>query len=254
MSTTVEVPKKVLDKLPRPKKGFEVTVDRSGNQSGHPHDIYISTVSGSSILCGCVDWLDVGCGWHLDFPWEQDREKELMKGVNVVGIDPDWQAIARHRSITRRTVGSVERLPFIDRCFDMVTANVVVEHLKYPSLAFSEMFRVLRAGGCLVFRTPSARGYFVRIARVLPQGLKVHLATGIIENRDPEDIYPAHYRANTTELIAEICRIVGFRKLEITVTRARGVLGKFPRLQRVERSVMAAFRFTEGNLIVRAWK
>jgi ubiquinone/menaquinone biosynthesis C-methylase UbiE len=177
-----------------------------------------------------------------------------MRGVNVVGVDPDWQAIARHRTITNRAVGFVERLPFADHCFDIVTANVVVEHLKYPSLAFSEMFRVLRAGGCLIFRTPSARSYFVRIARILPQGLKVRLATGIIENRHPADIYPAHYRANTTELIAEICRIVGFRKLEVTVTRARGVLAKLPKVRQLERLVMAAFGFTEGNLIVRAWK
>ncbi len=250
----VEGQRTSFGKLASRKREFEVVEHRNTDHSRHPHDIYISTVSGSLEMCECADWLDVGCGWHLDFPWELDRERALMKGVNVVGIDPDWQAIARHRTITSRTVGFVERLPFADQCFDMLTANVVVEHLKYPSLAFSEMFRVLRAGGCLVFRTPSAHSYFVRIARMLPQGLKVRLATGVIENRNPADIYPAHYRANTTELIAEICKIVGFRKLEITVTRARGVLAKLPKVREVERSVMAALGFSEGNLIGRAWK
>jgi ubiquinone/menaquinone biosynthesis C-methylase UbiE len=238
---------------PSLKPGFELIVHKSTDLSRHPHDVYISTIFRRLEHCGYADWLDVGCGWHLDFPWEQEREKEMMKTANVVGIDPDWQAVARHRTIRKRSVGFVEQLPFVDRSFDMVTANVVVEHLKYPSLAFSEIFRVLRVGGCFVFRTPSARSYFVTFARLLPQALKVPLAR-IIESREPADIYPAHYRANTTEVIVEICKIVGFSKLEVTVTRAQGVLSKLPRLRRVERALMAALGFTEGNLIVEAWR
>jgi SAM-dependent methyltransferase len=239
------------DNLPSPKQSFEVVVHRSVDHSRHPHDIYISTVSRSLELGGCVNWLDVGCGWHLDFPWEPEREKLMMSRANVVGIDPDWKAVSRHRTITRRTVGFVEQLPFLDGSFDIVTANVVVEHLEYPLPAFSEIFRVLKVGGCFIFRTPSARNYIVSIARLIPRRLKVWLA-GLIESRRPEDVYPAHYRANTTEMIGEICEIVGFRQVEITITRARGVLAKFPNLRKMERAVMATLGFTEGNLIAEA--
>jgi ubiquinone/menaquinone biosynthesis C-methylase UbiE len=237
-----------------PGPAFEMLVDRSTDLIRHPHDWYISLISRRLETCAYADWLDVGCGWHLDFAWELEREEAMVKKARVVGIDPDWQAVARHRTIAKRTVGFVERLPFRDQCFDMVTANVVVEHLKYPALAFTEIFRVLRSGGCFIFRTPSARSYFVAIARLLPQSLKVWLASKVIQDREPADIYPAHYRANTTVMIGEICKLAGFRKLEITVTRAQGVLGKLPILRRAERATMAALGFTEGNLIVQVWR
>lgn len=233
---------------------FEVAVERLTDISHHPHDLYISMIARQLHQCAHAGWLDVGCGWRLDFPWEFEREKEMTKGANIVGIDPDWQAVTRHRTILKKTVGLVEGLPFADGSFDIVTANVVVEHLEFPSLAFSEIFRVLRLGGSFIFRTPSAKSYFVKIARVLPQSLKVRLATGIIENRQAADVYRAYYRANTSETITEISRLAGFRKLEIVVTRARGVLNKLPRLRRVERALMEGLGFTEGNLIVRVSK
>ncbi len=253
MPTLMDAPNSSLRRS-QMSRALDLLIERSDDLSKHPHDVYISRIADQLKRSECSDWLDVGCGWHMDFPWEAAREKRLVSRANVVGIDPDWQAVARHRTISRRTVGFVERLPFADRCFNLVTANVVVEHLEYPSLAFAEIFRVLRAGGCFLFRTPSARSYFVKIARLLPQGLKVRLASGVIQDRDPVDIYPAHYRANTTESIAEICAASDFRKLEILITRAQGVLGKLPKLRHVERSIMAALGFTEGNLIVQAWK
>jgi ubiquinone/menaquinone biosynthesis C-methylase UbiE len=220
----------------------------------HPHDLFVSVVEQRLRQTKHPDWLDVGCGWHFDWRWEPEREKAMLSRANVVGLDPDWQALSRHRTITHRTVGKVETLPFASGSFDLVTANVVVEHLKYPSLAFAEVFRVLRSGGAFVFRTPSARSYFVRIARRLPQGLKVWLASKVIENRDPADIYPAHYRANTPEVIQEICRLIGFRKVNVTVTKARGILSKVPSMARLERAGSSMLRITEGNLIVESCK
>jgi ubiquinone/menaquinone biosynthesis C-methylase UbiE len=216
----------------------------------HPHDVFIAAVTDCLHQWERPDWLDVGCGWHFDWQWQQQREQATLSKANVVGLDPDWQAVSRHRTITRRIVGLVETLPFCSASFDLVTANVVVEHLEYPVLAFSEIFRVLRPGGCFLFRTPSARSYFVRIAQRLPQGLKVFLASKVIESREPADIYPAHYRANTPETIEAICKLVGFRKITVTITRARGILGKAPALARVERKAASLFGATEGNLIV----
>lgn len=220
----------------------------------HPHELFISVVSNRLDHSKQPDWLDVGCGWHFDWHWEQKREESLLSRANVVGIDPDWRALARHRTITRRIVGQVESLPFASGSFDLVTANVVLEHLECPELAFREVFRVLRPGGYFLFRTPSARSYFVRIARVLPQRFKVWLASGVIENRDRADIYPALYRANTPEVIENLCRSVGFQNLSVTITKARGILGKVPALAGIERRAASLLGMTQGNLIVEIQK
>jgi ubiquinone/menaquinone biosynthesis C-methylase UbiE len=251
----------VLESLKSPSLGADssesdgmLVVRATNDISRHPHEVYLSMIERRLNRQVYPDWLDVGCGWHFDWPWEMEREKALLSHARVVGMDPDWQAIVRHRTIGNRTVGLVERLPFASSRFDLVTANVVVEHLKYPSLAFAEIFRVLKDGGSFVFRTPSARSYFVKIARWLPQSVKLWLATRALEHRNSEDVYPAHYRANTAEVVGDICQVVGFRRVEVTITRARGFLNKVPMLARVERAGAAALRMTEGNLIVEARK
>jgi ubiquinone/menaquinone biosynthesis C-methylase UbiE len=236
------------------EKGCPLVVRAHDNIALHPHDLYISMIANRLQQSTRPDWLDVGCGWHFDWRWEQEREKAILSMANIVGLDPDWQAVSRHRTITKRTVGTVEALPFASGSFDMVTANVVVEHLKYPALAFAEIFRVLRSGGWFVFRTPSARSYFVRIAQRLPQALKVWLASRVIEKRDPADIYAAHYRANTSEVIQEICRLIGFREVNVIVTKARGIFSRAPALARMERAGSSMLGITEGNLIVEVCK
>lgn len=233
---------------------FEPTIAPTVEVDEHPHEVFIAKVTQRLDQWARADWLDVGCGWHFDWWWELEREKALIGRAHLVGLDPDWRAIARHRTIINRTVGTIETLPFADESFDMVTANAVVEHLKYPSLAFAEVFRVLRRGGFLVFRTPSAHSYFVRIARRLPQSLKVWLATGVIQKRKVEDVYPAYYRANTSEIIREICKIIGFRRVAVTTTKARGILARAPALARVERRMASLVGMTEGNLIVEVLK
>ena len=234
--------------------GFAVRVSKTDDSSIHPHDLYISRLSDYVQRNARVEWLDVGCGWHCDWPWALEREKLLVRAANIFGLDPDWQAIVRHRTIRKRVVGVIERLPYAGNSFDLVSANVVVEHLRRPHAAFAEVFRVLRPDGVFLFRTPSARSFFVRIARRLPQGLKRWLASRVIERRKVEDIYPAHYLANTPEIIEEICERVGFRQVSVTITRARGVFGRFPRLHRVESFLTTKLSSSEGTLLVEAQK
>lgn len=246
----------IADASPAPAKPEPpaVAVSHTDDLQVHAHDRFISAVGGFLKQHPQSQWLDVGCGWHFDWRWEEQRERSLLSQARVVGLDPDWQAVARHRSIEKRTVGIVERLPFADGVFDLVTANVVVEHLKHPALAFSEVFRVLAPGGVFIFRTPSARSHFVRVARLLPQRLKTWLAAGIVDDRSPEDVYPAHYLANTAEEVSELCKMLGFRRTRILVTRAQGAFGKVPALAKLERGAAAAFGMTEGNLLVEAEK
>ena len=245
---TVETPAIQEPELPT------FAVSTSHDIQVHAHDQFIWMVRDFLQGHAQAGWLDVGCGWHFDWRWEEQRERDLLRLARVVGLDPDWQAVARHRSIEKRTVGIVERLPFADESFDLVTANVVVEHLEHPALAFAEIFRVLRPGGVFLFRTPSAHSHFVRIARLLPQRIKVWLAAGILEDRSAEDVYPAHYLANTTEDVRRLCKMTGFCNTRVLITRARGALTKVPLLAQLERSIAAMFGMTEGNLIVQATK
>ena len=50
---------------------------------------------------------------------------------------------------------NVERLPYADACFDLVTCTEVVEHLEHYRQTIREIYRVLKPGGTLVVTTPN---------------------------------------------------------------------------------------------------
>lgn len=107
------------------------------------------------------DLLDVGCGVGH---WGQRLATLLAPDTRVVGLDHEpgfLEAAARRaRELGRPqrfeyVEGSVERLPFPDETFDLVTCQTVLMHVADPELALREMLRVTRRGGLLVASEPN---------------------------------------------------------------------------------------------------
>jgi SAM-dependent methyltransferase len=75
------------------------------------------------------------------------------------GVDIDEEAVGycRERGLTDVQVGALEKLPFADASFDLVTALDVVEHLDDDLGALREIGRVLRPGGQLLMTVPAHR-------------------------------------------------------------------------------------------------
>lgn len=154
-------------------------------------------------------WLDVGCGHQLLPPWRLSTERVLIgRSALVVGIDLDFPSLGSHRSISHTCMATASNLPFADGTFDLVTANMVVEHLDDPVTQFSEVRRVLKPGGIFMFHTPNVYGYTTIGARLIPGALKGK-AIKLLEGRDESDVFPAHYRANSENKIRQIARQVG---------------------------------------------
>ncbi|MCI0440652.1 MAG: class I SAM-dependent methyltransferase [Chloroflexi bacterium] len=82
---------------------------------------------------------------------------ETVSPGEVAGIDFAENQIERARasaaekgiSNTRFEVGNVYELPFADNSFDVVFCHTLLEHLKEPHRALSEMYRVLKPGGVI---------------------------------------------------------------------------------------------------------
>lgn len=144
-----------------------------------------------------VDWLDLGCGHRVLPEWRGDAERAIVgRAGSATGIDFDMPSLARHRSLRRLVRGDIASLPFRDASFDLVTANMVVEHLDDPERQFREIGRVLRPGGALLLHTPNALGYPAMVSRFAPDALK-HVLIRLLDSRRSEDVFPTHYRANT---------------------------------------------------------
>jgi SAM-dependent methyltransferase len=132
----------------------------------------------------------------------------------ITGIDPDIPSLRGNSQIRRLVAGNAVQLPFRSESFDLVTANMVFEHLSDPGACLLEVIRVLRPGGRLVFHTPNSRHYLFRIAAMISQGLKERIIQ-VAEARQEADVFPTLYRINRTSTISEMAASTGYELARI---------------------------------------
>jgi 2-polyprenyl-3-methyl-5-hydroxy-6-metoxy-1,4-benzoquinol methylase len=147
-------------------------------------------------------WLDVGCGYQILPIWAmpQDEQAQIVRSVAfLVGVDVD-ERISQHPLLTYRLKALGGALPFKDETFDLVTANMVVEHLEHPDTFLRDVRRVLRPGGRFLFHTPNYLYWLVFLASVTPEAIKKPIVW-FLESRAEDDVFPTHYRINTPHRI-----------------------------------------------------
>ena len=153
-------------------------------------------------------WLDLGCGHQLWPEWIAGQRECADRAAMLVGLDPDAASVRRNSYVHHRVVGL--QLPFRDGAFNLVTANMVFEHLEHPAEVLAEIRRVLSPDGTCVFHTVNARYWQTALGRHLPQFAK-NLLVLLSEGRAEEDVYPTHYRINTPRALDALLPQAGFR-------------------------------------------
>jgi ubiquinone/menaquinone biosynthesis C-methylase UbiE len=93
--------------------------------------------------------LDVGCGTGMNL-------RLLNAYGDVTGLDISAFALdcCRKRGFNHVVVGDIEKLPFENNVFDIITALDVLEHVDVPK-ALAEMYRVLKPRGYNVITVPA---------------------------------------------------------------------------------------------------
>ncbi len=104
--------------------------------------------------------LDIGCGRGL---LTIGIAKKLTSG-KVIGLD-HWKSTLEYNytrqmadyniaiegvgDVAEITDGDAMKLPFENEKFDIITSSLAMHHISEPSLAFKEMWRVLKPGGII---------------------------------------------------------------------------------------------------------
>lgn len=192
----------------------------------------------AALVARASSWLDLGCGHQLLPEWRADAERTLVAQCPVVvGLDYDLPSLARHRSMRLRVRGDASALPFADASFDLVSANMVVEHLSDPVGQFREVRRVLRPGGTFIFHTPNARSWVATIASKLPDPVKRLLAR-TLEGRQAEDVFPTHYLANDEPSIRAAAERSGLEVVSVDFVVSTPTFAVVPVLSMAEAVVL----------------
>jgi SAM-dependent methyltransferase len=163
-------------------------------------------------LSPSTTWLDAGCGRRLLEEDLDPLEDWLADHCGrIIGMDV---SAPTHRNISLLVQGSLYALPFGDSSLDLITCHMVVEHLDDPARAFAEAVRCLRPGGALIVKTPNLLNYGVFgnaiASKVMPEKWRLRLVKSA-DSREPEDIFPVRYRANTMRRLKGLLKGSGLR-------------------------------------------
>ncbi len=178
-------------------------------------------------------WLDAGCGYRILEADLDPLEDWLVAQCHVIGMDI---GIERHRNIKRLVPGSLYDLPFADASLDIVTSNMVFEHLDRPKRAVSEIFRCLRPGGAVIIKTPNLWNYGVSgnaiATKLLPERLRLSIVRAS-DGRAEKDIFPVRYKANTLHKLTRMLTQAG-----LTIHQAQALPQQSPYFHPAEKLLM----------------
>jgi SAM-dependent methyltransferase len=193
-----------------------------------------------------VCWLDAGCGSRLLEDDLDPLENWLVEQcAMIVGMDV---SLGSHRNIRSLVQGSLYAMPFADASFDLITCNMVFEHLNDPARAVAEIARCLGPGGAVVINTPNLLNYSVMgnaiLSKVIPENWRVRLVHGS-DNREPKDIFPVRYRANT---LGRLTRL--FNRYALQVHKAFALPQPHPIFQRTAKIEKLLMKLTPNTRIL----
>ena len=214
----------------------------------HPQVLYGRTLQ--RFVYPGVRWLDVGCGYQVLPFWAmpEEAQRELVRGVAMLaGVDVD-ERIKDHPLLTCRVAGLGGKLPFRDEVFDLVTANMVVEHIEQPEKLLADMCRVLRPGGRFLFHTPNILFWLMFVAWVTPDSIKKPIIWRL-EQRRAEDVFPTRYTLNTPWKIERLAAQAGFEVEEIVMAGSSRIFDRLGPIGWVECLVQKGMAtFLSGRL------
>jgi SAM-dependent methyltransferase len=177
--------------------------------------------------------LDVGAGAHPALAPEHRPPRCVYVGLDFSGEELER---APEGSYARAVVGDVgERLPELERAFDLALSWQVLEHVGDVRSALENVRGYLEPGGAFVFQLSGRYSLPALAQSLVPAPLRPRLAERL-QGRRPEDVFPARYDLCThSELSAALST---WSAAEIT-PRFLGAayLRAVPRLQRLFASV-----------------
>ncbi len=150
--------------------------------------------------------LNAGCG---------TRPRAPVKGscLAVVGVDVEGGG---NPGVDTFVHADLQKLPFKNKSFDMITCYETVEHLVNPEACFNEFSRICRDGAIAIIVTPNVLHYANFLIMITPYAFHEWFAkTFLGASRYYTESFPTRYRANTPWKLKQMMEKSGFKTIEV---------------------------------------
>lgn len=130
--------------------------------------------------------------------------------ADIVGIDLDERVLENpYLSTAKHTSAYCIAEEFKGQKFDVIYSNMVAEHIDDGLAFIDSQARLLAPGGVILHSTVSRYYWVSMINKFTPIVVKNWLIKNIGSGREADDIFPTHYRLNSTAAIRKICAKTG---------------------------------------------
>jgi SAM-dependent methyltransferase len=146
--------------------------------------------------------LEIGAGAGKKVPYDFAKQAQ-----RVIGVDMDPRVLDNPNLDESLCIDFFEN-KFDDNTFDIIFANSVVEHIKYPQEFLTEIRRILKPSGYFFFKTPNMLHYATIIAKFTPYWF--HKFYCSLYGRKYEDTFPTYYCMNSRRRIEKLSQILNF--------------------------------------------
>jgi SAM-dependent methyltransferase len=128
--------------------------------------------------------------------------------VDGVDLDP---LVLGNEALGQSWVIEGDHYPCESGQYDACVSNYVLEHVSDPQAHLREIHRILKPGGCYVFRTPNRFHYVSLVAALTPHSFH-HLVANRLRalDEDAHDPYPTLYRLNSRSSVKRHAPPAGF--------------------------------------------
>lgn len=146
--------------------------------------------------------LDAGCGRTAPVLMRFRGKAGRLVGVDLVDFTTEIDGVELIK-------GDLASIPLPEASVDVVMARSVMEHVTDPMAVYTELGRVLRPGGRLIFLTGNLWDYAALIAMAVPNRLHPWIVART-EGRAESDVFPTAYKTNTRGAVERWARATGF--------------------------------------------
>ena len=163
--------------------------------------------------------LDVGCG---DGSFSE-KVKKISKSKRISGIEvyPKNIKLAKKKGI-KIYEHDLNKFPYLlNKKYDLIISNQVIEHLFYPIQFLKEIKKLLKKGGYFIISTENLSSWDNILALIFGyMPFSCQLDNGIIKLANPlsphnneilKNNYPGHVRIFTYNSLIEACKLIGFK-------------------------------------------